>query len=185
MLCSASCHPIYPLCSGTVPEDGRRFEVDGWCFRHEPSLDPARMQSFRMQELVYVGTSAGAQEHRDIGLERGLELLRGLGLEMTAVPANDPFFGRVGTVLARAQLDEELKIEGVTPIAVESPTAVMSANCHRQHFAEEFDIRLEDGALAHSACVAFGIDRVTIALIRLHGATTEPWPASVRDSLWP
>ena len=54
-LCSAACHPLYPYCSGRLPVGGRRFEVFGHCFRHEPSLDPARMQTFRQHEFVYLG----------------------------------------------------------------------------------------------------------------------------------
>ena len=41
-LCPAVCHPLYPTLSGTLPAGGRRYDVSGWCFRHEPSLDPAR-----------------------------------------------------------------------------------------------------------------------------------------------
>ena len=105
VLCSATCHPIYELCRGRLPRGGRRFEIHGYCFRHEPSDDPARMQAFHMHELVYVGEPDDALKHRDAGLERGLDLLSELGLDMDAVPANDPFFGRLGTMLAANQLE--------------------------------------------------------------------------------
>lgn len=186
VLCSASCHVVYPLCTGTLPEGGRRFEVNSYCFRHEPSVDPARMQAFGMHEVVYVGTPEEAERHRDTGLEWGLDLLRGLGLEMSAVVANDPFFGRLGTALATGQLEEELKMEGTTPIcSTERPTAIMSANCHRDHFGVPFEIRTADGGVAHSACVAFGVDRITLALLHRHGMDTAKWPAPVRQRLWP
>jgi len=125
----AACHPLYPLNTGRLPEAGRLYDVYGYCFRHEPSPDPARMQAFHMHELVFVGTPDDAMAHRDAGLGRGLQLLRDLGLEMDAVPANDPFFGRLGTMLAANQLEDALKLEGVTPIcSVEKPTAIMSGN---------------------------------------------------------
>ena len=55
VLCSATCHPVYPLCTGRpLPAEGRRFEIHGFCFRHEPSPDPARMQAFHMHELVWL-----------------------------------------------------------------------------------------------------------------------------------
>ncbi len=64
-LCSAACHNIYPnFAHQTVPSSGLLFEVQGTCFRHEPSVDPARMQSFRMHEFVYLGTPEGALTHR-------------------------------------------------------------------------------------------------------------------------
>lgn len=183
-LASAACHPVYPLCSGRVPREGRLFEVLGYCFRHEPSVDPARMQSFRMQEVVYVGDEQGAIDHRAAGLEVGLEMLRGLGLEMQAVPASDPFFGRAGRILTNGQLENELKIEGVTPICSrEQPTAIMSGNCHQDHFGLPFAIETADGQTAHSACVAFGIERITLALLHRHGLQLGAWPGSVRRTL--
>ena len=115
-LCPAVCHPLYPTLSGTLPEGGRRYDVSGWCFRHEPSLDPARMQAFRQHDLVYVGDAARASEHRDRWLQLGAEILDSLGLAVETVVANDPFFGRVGRILAENQRSETLKFEIVTPI---------------------------------------------------------------------
>lgn len=186
VLSSAACHPLYPLCTGRLPPGGRRFEIVNWCFRHEPSLDPARMVAFRMHELVYVGDAETAQEHRDTMLGRGVELLTSLGIPMETVPANDPFFGRTGTFLASAQLEDNLKIEGVTPICSESrPTAIISGNCAREHFGEAFAIETASGAIAHTACVAFGVDRVTLALLRRHGPDVDGWPDDVRTRMWP
>jgi seryl-tRNA synthetase len=186
VLCSATCHPVYPMCSGRLPDGGRRFEVNGYCFRCEPSIDPSRMQAFRMHEYVYVGEADEAQRHRDRGLERGLEVLAELGLKVEAIPANDPFFGRLGGMLAANQLDEALKMEIVTPVcSTEHPTAIMSANCHRDHFATPFDITTADGVPAHSACVAFGVDRVTLALLHEHGLDPDRWAPTVRSRLWP
>src|SRR5437879_1248185 len=60
-LCPAVCHPLYPTLRGAMPEGGARFDVQGWVFRHEPSVDPARMQAFRQHHRVYVGDPAGAR----------------------------------------------------------------------------------------------------------------------------
>jgi seryl-tRNA synthetase len=185
VLSSAACHSLYPLCSGRLPEGGRSFEIANWCFRHEPSADPARMVAFRMHELVYVGDPDAAQEHRDAVLAQGIRLLAELGLPMATVPANDPFFGRVGTILASAQLEENLKLEGTTPICSEErPTAIISGNCAREHFGEPFAIETAGGQVAHSSCVAFGVDRITLALLHRHGLDPDGWPADVRRRLW-
>ena len=116
VLCPAACHALYPTQSGVLPEGGRRFEIYGYCFRHEPSTDPFRMQSFRMHEFVYLGTPDGARAHRDEWIDRGLDVLTGLGLEVESVVANDPFFGRPGRMLAANQRAEELKYELVAPV---------------------------------------------------------------------
>jgi seryl-tRNA synthetase len=143
------------------------------------------MVAFRMHELVFMGDPDDAQVYRDITLADGVQLLASLGLPMEIVPANDPFFGRVGTIMASAQLEENLKLEGVTPIcSEEKPTAIMSANCHRDHFGTPFGIETSSGTTAESACVAFGVDRVTLALLKTHGLDPTQWPAGVREILF-
>jgi seryl-tRNA synthetase len=185
-LCPAVCHPLYPTLSGRLPEGGRCFDVSGWSYRHEPSVDPARMQAFRMHELVYVGEAERAREHRDRWLALGLEVLGSLGLEVESVVANDPFFGRVGRILASNQREETLKYEITSPIhSVEHPTAIGSANCHLDHFGLPFGIETADGEVANSSCFGFGIDRIALALLRTHGMRPAEWPVDVRDQLWP
>ena len=186
VLCPAVCHPLYPTMRGVLPEGGRRVEVYGYCFRHEPSTDPFRMQAFRQHDYVYVGSEADARAHRDHWIDRGLDTLRLLDLEVEPVVANDPFFGRPGRMLAANQRDEELKFELVVPVfADRRPTAISSSNCHLDHFGRPFGIETADGEVAHSACFGFGIDRITLALVDRHGPEPDRWSARVRDALWP
>ena len=183
-LCSAACHPLYPTQTGTLAEGSRVIEVFGQCFRREPSIDPARMQSFRQHEFVYLGTPEGARSHRDAWVKRALELHRSLGLSVEADEANDPFFGRAGRLLAAQQRSSDLKIEILAPVATPSAlTAITSANIHLDHFGEEFGIRLPDGRPAHTACVGFGVERITLALLRVHGLDTDRWDPRVRGVL--
>jgi len=185
-LCSAACHPLYPLCSGRLSAGGRRFEVFGQCFRHEPSLDPARMQFFRQHEFVYVGEPSGAVAHRDLWLDRSAGVLSELGLAVAKVVANDPFFGRGGRLLALNQRAEELKYEIVCTLeAGTPPTAISSSNYHLDHFGLGFAIETAGGDPAHSACVGFGVERITLALLSTHGLDPARWPADVRNRLWP
>lgn len=41
--------------------------------------------------------------------------------------------------------------------------AVGSANFHRTHFSKPYNIRLDNGNYAYSACFAFGVERLTYA----------------------
>jgi seryl-tRNA synthetase len=185
VLCPAVCHPLYPTLTGVLPDGGRRFEVYGYCFRHEPSTDPFRMQSFRQHDYVFVGSPDGARSFRDGWLDRGLETLATVGLEVTPVVANDPFFGRPGRMLAANQLEERLKYELVAPVDTDArPVAISSSNCHLDHFGRPFGIRTADGGVAHSACFGFGIDRITLALVDRHGPDPGAWPTGVRAVLW-
>lgn len=185
-LCPAVCHPLYPTLRGSLPEGGRRYDVVGWCFRHEPSTDPARMQSFRQHDLVYVGDAARATEHRDRWLQIGFDIFVGLGLQVETVVANDAFFGRAGRILASNQRAETLKYEIVTPItSSDHPTAIASSNSHLDHFGQPFGIVTADGQVAHSCCFGFGLDRITLALLKTHGLDVDDWPQVARDRLWP
>ncbi|HWH84812.1 MAG TPA: hypothetical protein VNU71_21505, partial [Burkholderiaceae bacterium] len=95
------------------------------------------------------------------------------------------FFGRAGKIMAASQRDQRLKFEILVPvISAERPTAICSFNWHQDHFSATFGIRSHDGALASTACLGFGLERVTLALLRTHGVDPERWPAEVRAQLW-
>ena len=180
----AACHHIYPTLAGTeVPLDGLLYEVQASCHRHEPSEDPARMQSFSMREFVYVGTESGAIAHRELWLQRGAELLNKLGLSVEMVTANDPFFGRAGKLMVTTQREREAKFELVAAITSPSPGAISSGNYHGDHFGKAFAISLPGGDAAHSSCFAFGLERITLALLHRHGLDIAAWPSQVRSSL--
>ncbi|UEA57800.1 amino acid--[acyl-carrier-protein] ligase [Gordonia otitidis] len=185
MLVSAACHPLYATLPSTLPTGGSRYNVHGYCFRHEPSDDPLRMQAFRMQEFVYVGDPAGAIEHRATWTRVAHTMFTELELSADAVPANDPFFGRTGKLLATNQLEEGLKTEFVVRLYgdLDEGTALTSCNNHQDHFGAGFDISTSDGEVAHSACVGIGMDRITLALFAIHGIDSGSWPSHVRTAL--
>jgi seryl-tRNA synthetase len=185
MLTPAICHPLYALLTGTLPEGGRMFEVLGDAFRREPSLDPMRLQAFHQHEYIHAGTAESARAHRDGNLPIIVDLLESFGLEIQVIPANDPFFGRVGQMLAQNQIDQALKFEFVTPVYGDdhAPTAITSANLHEDHFGTSFGIRTADGEVAHTACIGFGLERIVIAMFAKHGTDVSAWPTTVREGL--
>lgn len=184
-LTPAACYPVYPQLTGTLPADGRTVDVQSFCFRHEPSGDPARMQMFRQREHVRIGAPDTVRAFRDKWLERGQTLLlKDLQLPGAAEVANDPFFGRGGKMLAQNQRDQSLKFEVLIPVcSTEKPTACVSFNYHQEHFGHLFGIKTPDGADAHTACVGFGLERCTLALFKHHGLAIAGWPKPVRERL--
>lgn len=185
MLVPAACYPLYPTASGTtLPSEGRTVDLRSFVFRHEPSLDPARLQIFRQREFVRLGTAEQALEHREYWLRLGREILNDVGLGVESVVANDPFFGRGGKVMAAAQLEQVLKYELVHEVATaEKPTAITSCNYHQNHFGHTFDIRTQDGAECHTSCIGFGLERIALALFMKHGFDVDSWPRDVKDAL--
>jgi seryl-tRNA synthetase len=186
VLAPAACYPLYPTLSGTLPEGGKLFDLCQFCFRHEPSDDPARMQSFQIRENVRAGTPDDVQRWRATWMDDGHALLESLGLHLHLSAASDPFFGRGGRLMKANQRSQELKFELLVPVWPDSePTAVASFNYHQEHFGHVFDIRTADGACAHTACIGFGLERVAIALFKEHGLDIARWPDAVRRRLWP
>lgn len=181
----AACYPVYPSFSGTIPEGGRLVDMQNWVFRHEPSPEPTRMQSFRVREFVRVGSPDEVVAWRQTWVDRGVELLTSLGLPARPDVASDPFFGRGGRMLAVNQREQKLKFEVLVPvISEEKPTAVCSFNYHQTHFGDTFAIKLPNGETAHTACLGFGLERCTMALLRHHGCDPKTWPQAVRARLW-
>jgi seryl-tRNA synthetase len=182
----AACYPIYPSLAGVLPPGGRSITMFQWVYRHEPSAEPTRMQSFRVREFVRAGTPDEVMAWRDMWLERDVRFLQSLGLPARQEFAADPFFGRGGKMLAVSQKEQQLKVEIVVPvISDEHPTAVSSVNLHQDHFGTTFDIRTQDGRPAHSACVGLGLERIVMALFKTHGFEPGRWPSEVRARLWP
>jgi seryl-tRNA synthetase len=186
VLAPAACYPVYPLVAarGPVASQGLVFDVACDCFRREPSRDIDRFQSFRMREYVCIGTPEQIRDFREDWIVRAKGIADRLGLTYRVDVASDPFFGRVGQFAAMLQLEQALKFELLVPVrSEEEPTACMSFNYHRDHFGETWGLKTEDGAAAHTSCVAFGMDRLAVALFATHGVDLETWPAEVKDAL--
>jgi seryl-tRNA synthetase len=186
VLAPAACYPVYALQAeaGRLPEEGRLFDVSADCFRHEATSEPGRLQSFRMREYVYLGTPNQALEFRAQWMTRAQCLVESLRLPYEVVPASDPFFGRGGQLAASRQMEQSLKFEMVIPIG-SRPTACMSFNYHLDHFGSTWSLRTADGAIAHTSCVAFGMDRLVLALFANHGLEPCQWPRAVREAVRP
>ena len=186
VLSPAACYPVYPLAAarGPMPRGGWRFDIACDCFRHEPSKSLDRLQSFRMREFVCIGQPDDILAFRSRWSDRGRELADALGLEAHVAPASDPFFGREGRMKAISQIQQALKFELLVPIhSTERPTACMSFNYHRDHFGTTWGIRGDDGAVAHTGCAAFGMDRLAVATFSRHGLDIREWPHAVRELL--
>ena len=186
VLTPASCYPVYPIAAerGAVPAGGLRFDVACDCFRHEPSRAVDRLQSFRMREYVCIGTPDEVSSFRQRWIERGLAMAEELALPCKMDQASDPFFGRTGQMMAISQLQNSLKFELLIPLrSPERPTACMSFNNHKDHFGEVWGLRSADGAICHTGCAAWGVDRLAVALFWIHGLDVTAWPKGVRKAL--
>lgn len=186
VLSPAACYPVYPLAAsrGAIPPAGLIFDVTCDCFRHEPSRHLDRLQSFRMREYVCLGAPHQIAGFRERWMTRAQGIADKLGLPYRIDHASDPFFGRGGKLMATSQVEQSLKFELLIPLrSAEQPTACMSFNYHQDHFGSTWGLRTEAGETAHTGCVAFGIDRLAVALFWTHGLELSRWPAATREAL--
>ena len=186
VLTPAACYPLYPMIAarGRLPVDGVTVDVASWCFRHEPSDDPARMQMFRMREFVRIGSATQVLAFRQQWLERVPAIAGELGLEADVDLANDPFFGRTGQLKSDNQREQNLKFEMLAQAGDQpKPTACMSFNYHQDLFGTLCGLEQADGAVGQTGCVGFGMERLALALFFQHGLKPKEWPASARATL--
>jgi hypothetical protein len=183
-----ACYPVYPVMGarGPLPASGRTIDIFSYCFRHEPSLDPERMQLFRQREFVRMGTEDEIHEFRAQWFDYAKNMFASLELPASIAVANDPFFGRGGKIVADSQRQQQLKFELVVPlINPDKPTACGSFNYHTDRFGRLWNILTDRGEIAHTGCVGFGLERVTLSLFKQHGFDPKTWPPGVRATLWP
>lgn len=167
-LSPAVCYHAYAQFAGRTLDCGETLTARGHCFRNEDAaaLAPGRRQTeFEMRELILIGATEWIEERLAV-LKPGVEALaRAAGVSAEWQPASDPFFLPRARGKAHIQRLLGTKLELCLPDGL----AIASINRHAAFFGERFDIRMSDGRLAHSACVAFGLDRWAA-----HAAQTTP-----------
>lgn len=157
----AACHGVYDLLRDSAT-DRYLTEVRARCFRHESDGSATRLQSFEMVEYVCVGPEEEVRRFADSGMAGAVAALRALGLAPEVEVAHDPFFGIAAAALVAEQQATEAKQELVVDVGAHR-FAAASVNRHGDHFGEAFGISC-GGEPAHSACVAFGIERLMLAV---------------------
>ncbi len=172
VLTPAACYHVYPRLAGRDLGDASVHTLRATCFRNESHFLPLERQwAFTMREIVCVGTQTEVEAflHRLRGVVAGW--CRRLGLRGRFEQATDPFFDPASSPGWLAQRLHPLKIE----LQVHD-VAIASFNQHQSHFGEAFDIR-RDEHVAWTGCVAFGLERWLLALLRCHGNDPARWPA--------
>jgi hypothetical protein len=96
--------------------------------------------------------------------------------------ASDPFFAAPDVVAKTYfQLKSDSKFEVSLSLPDGERLAVGSHNYHSDFFGRVFEIECEEQP-AHSACVAFGLERWVHAFLAQHGSDAKRWPDVVRTA---
>jgi|GEM_PF-284121 len=187
VLKNAACGPIYPLISNKVIDNEKPlvYFTVGKCFRNESSnvFELARLNEFTMSEIIFIGTDDQVRE----GIEKAKELwhfwIDTFNLNCSIETANDSFFAGNYKKLKFFQKIGDSKIEFRLLLPHSNKyIACSSANYHRTHFSKRYNISNADG-LCHTACIAFGIERLAYAFLCQHGCDPGKWDKSVLNEI--
>jgi seryl-tRNA synthetase len=187
MLSPAVCYHLYfSLADHPLPDGQLIATAVGTCFRYESSnlTSLERLWNFTMREVIFVGSKDFVLEHREQSREFMRAIFEELGLVYHVESANDPFF--VGEFRKQAMFQNafQLKYEIRAKLPFKgSDLAVGSYNYHQDFFGRNLDITLPDGKPIHTACTAFGLERMAYAFLAQHGLDPAGWPAPVRKAL--
>lgn len=158
LLSPAVCYHVYPHWEGTVMTAPRIATARGRCFRSEAEFALGRRQlEFEMREIVLCGTPEWIELRAADARVRIEAIAAGLGFAGVWETASDPFFLPTSQGKAFIQRLQETKKEFV--VRNPAPLAVASVNRHGTFFGERFHLSLPAGGPAHTACIAFGLDR--------------------------
>jgi hypothetical protein len=172
VLTPAACYHLYSSREGESFDPALYLTTRNTCFRHEASYQPLRrLWSFTMREIVCLGTAAEVAAFLPLAREAADELLCLMDLPAQWLAATDPFFQPLSNPKYLFQRVQPVKHEATYG----GDLAIASLNLHHDHFGRAFGMTAE-GAPAHSACLAFGIERWLFAITDRHGTDPRSWP---------
>lgn len=171
VLTPAACYHFYPMYTGKTLDKPMRLTTRAQCHRRENYYEPLRRQwSFGMREIVTIGTAEEARAFIEQAKVEVAAMLDSLGLSAVPTVATDPFF--------RPEKNAAWLMQKLDPVKTEfvfgGDLAVASANLHYDHFGAAFEIARE-GRPAHTACLAFGLERWVHMILKVHGTDPADW----------
>lgn len=188
VLRNATCVPVYEMLSGQeiLQNKPRSFIVSGICFRNESDnvFELARLNEFTMKEYVFVGTPKLCTSQIQKAKKLWNFWSECFQLNCKIDTANDSFFASNYKKLKLFQIlgDSKQEFKCYLP-ASDSYIACGSANFHRTHFTKPYNIKTNEGTFCNSACFAFGIERLTYALLSQKGINPEMWDDATRKEI--
>ena len=171
LLCPAVCYHAYSWLAGSRLAAPTTLTAVQTCFREADrgTKDRSRLWEFTMREVIFAGPAEWVTARRDEWAQRVRTFATRLGLSGSLEPATDSFFGDAARGRRLLQQLKELKVE-LRLDADDGPIAVASANLHETFFSSRFSFALAGGGEAHTACVAFGLERWALAFLHQRGA---------------
>jgi hypothetical protein len=162
---------------------GRTFTGIAYCHRREDKalVELSRLQSFRMREVVFIGTPEFVSGQRQWWISEFTRLLRDWRVRFRIVSASDPFFLSSSAQKRAYQSVRRLKYECQLHLPHSDQwVAVASFNNHEATLVSAYDLDQASGAQSlHSGCIGVGYDRLVYGLLCQFGDDSRMWPESL------
>ena len=184
----AACAPVYRMLSNQTIDQNepQAFFVSGKCFRNEAQnvTELSRLDEFLMQEFVFVGTPEQCKNNVMKAKRLWDFWIETFGVKCRIDTANDSFFASNYKKLKVFQIlgDSKQEFKWYLP-ATDYYCSCSSINFHRTHFSMPYHIMNDEGTYCHTACFAFGIERLAYALLCQKGLDPDQWDAATRDEI--
>lgn len=155
-LSPAVCYHAYAHFQEQTLGESKVVTARGRCYRREDHFQAGRRQlEFEMREIILIGDPGWLEEKASRIRDEVDRIARNLPTRWET--AEDPFFLPTARGKALMQRLMETKKELICDRG--GKLAIGSINRHGTFFGERFAIGLSDGGPAHTACIAFGLDR--------------------------
>jgi len=178
LLTPAACYHVYIDYQNCDLSSPLIATTKNTCFRREKQYVPLERQwSFTMREIIGIGTEQDIEQFLARMSDKLDTLFNKLALPVEWVVATDPFFNPSNNPKYLTQKLAPNKWE----MQYADRLAIGSRNNHRNYFGETFNITI-DSKPAHSACVAFGLERWLSAFVETYGPDKTNWPIDVLES---
>jgi hypothetical protein len=168
VLSPSTCYNTFAHLAGETAEwELAAYTARGRCHRFEPAdPTPLRMSAFDMRELVLIGRADAVTTACEEIFLAAVAFLRAIDDGISVAGASDVFYGADAAATRSLQLALGLKREVRLPGEHGANVAVGSRNLHQITLTRAFDIGPSGGGSElHSACVAFGLDRLLLLLL--------------------
>ncbi len=169
VLPSAACYYVFIHLQNTTLEESRCITTIANCFRNETEYNGLqRLRGFGMREIVCIGPTEAVQSQLMALKERIQRFVEEIGLSLEIKFGIDPFYE---PYCSRALMQKLFPVK--EEFVYDAEVSIASINFHRNFFGERCQIRMVNGDVAFSGCVAFGIERWLNALLDHFGGDTE------------
>lgn len=182
-LCPSACYPFFEA-NENKKIDKQIVTAIVNCHRYELAdvQNLTRLRSYWVREIIFYDNLIDIETNLSEFMKWINKILTKWDINFEIKTANDPFFLETGKKIAQFQSAKNLKHELLLNCK-NKKIAVGSFNNHLHHLTSSFNFISDKKIPFSSACIGFGIDRFSYALLSQLGNNIYKWPKKISRDL--